>query len=186
MNLIYETPWWLPTGLVIAGIVLLIAGNNRLDKRLMRSGLIGLLLGVIVATVSFMLESPRETVIRQTRSLVAAVENRDWKTMENLMQPDVSLADFKTRQAVLDAAKRYTERYRLKSVRITSIEAVNADPDISVILQAAADVLEGWSPPTNWKLDWERTDHGWRLASIEPHGGPALDVQIIDRILRAR
>ena len=39
MNYIYETPWWLPTGIALLGVILLVTGNNRVDKRLRLAGI---------------------------------------------------------------------------------------------------------------------------------------------------
>ena len=49
MNYIYETPWWLPSGIALLGIILFITGNNRLEKRLRLAGILVVALAVILA-----------------------------------------------------------------------------------------------------------------------------------------
>src|SRR6266581_9667179 len=52
MNYIYETPWWLPTGIALLGVILFVTGNNRLEKRLRIAGIIVIAFAVILALVS--------------------------------------------------------------------------------------------------------------------------------------
>ena len=123
MNYIYETPWWLPTGIALLGIILFVTGNNRLEKRLRLAGIAVIALAVILALVSYLLDSDREKVIKRTHGLVESVEKRDWARMANYLHPNVTIATFSGRDAVVTAAKNAAEYSDLRQVRVISLDA---------------------------------------------------------------
>ena len=140
MNFIYETPWWLPSGFLFLGVVLFVTGNNRLERKLMYGGIAAMAVGILIALVSYLLDSPREMVIKRTRSLVAAMEDREWKAFEQLLHPQVTIVTWKGRTALTEEAKLYADRYDLKSVSIIRLDAVPTEPTITVSMQVSADV----------------------------------------------
>src|SRR5882724_8157377 len=100
MNYIYETPWWLPTGIALLGFILFVTGNNRMEKRLRLAGIIVIALAVILAVASYLLDSDREKVVKRTYGLVESVEKRDWERMKTYLNPNVSLTVFNGRDAL--------------------------------------------------------------------------------------
>src|SRR3954463_10655610 len=123
MNYIYETPWWLPTGIALLGVILFITGNNRAEKRLRLAGIIVIALAVVLAMVSYLLDSPREKVIKRTYALVDSVEKRDWDRMGTYLSPGVAIVVFDGRDAVVSAAQKAADYSELKQVRIISLDA---------------------------------------------------------------
>src|SRR5689334_4234537 len=109
MNYIYETPWWLPTGIAFLGIILFITGNNRVEKRLRLAGIIVVALAIILAVVSYLLDSPREKVVKRTYALVSSVEARDWTKMATYLHPTVTVSVFAGRDQVVNGTRRAAE-----------------------------------------------------------------------------
>ncbi|MGE5612522.1 MAG: hypothetical protein ACM359_24955, partial [Bacillota bacterium] len=139
MNFIYETPWWLPSGFLFVGLALFITGNNRLERKLVYTGIIVATLGILIALTSYLLDSPRELVIKRTRALVAATENRQWRTFEQLLYPQVSLVAWNGRPEIAEGAKHYADLYELKSLSIIRLNAEPTEPTITVTMQILAD-----------------------------------------------
>src|SRR2546426_2283439 len=102
MNYIYETPWWLPTGIALLGIILFVTGNNRLEKRLRLAGIVIVALAVILALVSFFLDSDREKVIKRSNALVESIDARDWSRLATYLHPNVTIVTFTGREAVVN------------------------------------------------------------------------------------
>jgi hypothetical protein len=185
MNLIYETPWWLPTGIAALGIILLTNGNKRQEAKVRNAGLGVIGLAILLALLSYFLDSPREIVIKRTKALVAAVEKRDWPGMEALLHPEVSVMIWKGLKEVMERTKWAAERFDLQSVRIAGISAEKPDPGVKVALQVAADFKDVSGTITNWALEWEQTDHGWMLVRVESQGGPMIGESQITKMLGA-
>ena len=54
----------------------------------------GVALAVILAFLSYLLDSDREKVIKRTHGLVESVEKRDWARMATYLHPNVTIATF--------------------------------------------------------------------------------------------
>ncbi|MCY2952173.1 MAG: hypothetical protein NTU53_09380 [Planctomycetota bacterium] len=180
MNFISETPWWLPLGCWAAGVVLFISGNTRLKPRMKYGGMGVVGLGFLIALVSYLLDSPRENAIARTKALVAAVQKRDWTKMGSLLHPEVGLVGWKGRAEIVDGAEYYAERYELKSLSLTGIDAIEVNGDVNVSMVVMADFKEAAGVLTRWKLEWTETKEGWVLAAMEPLGGPLIDAAAIE------
>lgn len=167
-----EIPWWLPLGAVVVGLVLFWTGNNRLEQRVRSAGFALVGLGVVLAMVSYVLESDRELVIRQTRQIVHAVEQRDWPTVERLLDPDVTLLEWRDRKQLVAGATLYAERFNLKRAKVASIRTTQTRPTIVLTMRIFADAWDTTNYPTDWELEWERLDEQWLLTRIEWLGNP--------------
>lgn len=183
MNLIYETPWWLPTGIAALGFMLFTTGNKRQEAKV-RNGGLGLIgLAVLLAVLSYFLDSPREVVIKRTHALVTAVSNRDWPAMEALLHLEVSVMIWKGPKEVVEKTKWAAERFELQSIQIASVNAEKPDPSIKVALQVAAGFKDVSGTITNWALEWEQTDRGWLLVHIDAQGGPMIPESQLNKML---
>jgi len=181
MNYIYETPWWLPSGLLVLGIVLFVTGNNRLDRRVKLYGVVLAALGILLGLVSWLLESPREKAIARTRALVAAVEKRDWNKMQSLLHPEIALIGWKGRAEIVEGAKYYSDRYGLRNVTITGIDAEQVDDRVAVSMAVTAD-----GTITKWRLEWVPSKDGLVLSIVEALGGPLIDASQLEGRFRPR
>ena len=187
MNYIYETPWWLPTGIALLGVILFITGNNRVDKKLRLAGVIVMALAIILAMVSFFLDSPREKVIKRTYALVDSVEARDWNRMSSYLHPNVNFTTlFTDREALVAAARKGAEYSELKQARIISLDAtVLPDAIIRTTFRVNTSMREA-SGLSDWVLEWEKTDAGWVVKNITPEGGPGITGGMLEEAIKSR
>jgi len=186
MNYIYETPWWLPTGIALLGVILFVTGNNRVEKRLRLGGIIIIALAVVLAVVSFFLDSDREKVVKRTYGLVESVEARDWNRMGTYLHQDVAIVTYTGRDAVVAAARNAAEFSDLRQVRVVSLDAaVLPDDTIRATLRVNTNLRDGVGL-TDWVLEWEKTDAGWVVRNITPEGGPGITGGMLEEAIRNR
>lgn len=167
-NLLCDTPPWLLGLLVIVGVTLLISGTRRQLKGLARAGFGVLAVAIVLAALSFFVDTDQEKVIKRTKQLVAAVEKRDTATVSDLLHPDVRLESW-TKADIIEGSKAYADQMGLVSARINNVEAKEQDADlVTVSLSVTAQLKEAayGNIPTSWDLRWVRTPQGWLLRDI--------------------
>ena len=172
-DLLFNTPWWLPTSIIAAGIGLFLTGNARQKTRVRNVGAIVALLGVLLIVVSWEVETPKEIADRQTREIIHAVEKKDWPAMTRLLDPKSSLGTvqltiFSNREDLVNGAKNSSERWQLQSVIVTSLSVVQDQSDITVDVDVLStqDSTMGRPVTSSWKFDWEQSDKDWKLERI--------------------
>ncbi len=162
-DLLFDTPWWLLGLLLIAGIALFVAGNNRQDRTLKRSSLGVLGLAILLAALSFFIDTDREKVIKRTRQLVQAVEKKDSATFASLLHPRASLFNM-DKEELVSVASKAADNYHLTSINIGGLEAKTAPDGIVATFSAGAAVDSGagaGNVPTTWEILWIKTPEGW-------------------------
>jgi hypothetical protein len=172
-ELLFHTPWWLPTTLAGIGVVLFITGNSRQETRVRLTGALLVLAAVLLTAVSYFVDTDLERAVRQTKSLIHAIEKRDWNTARSIMdaRTNLSVANaftvYPNRDAILAGAADGVEHYGLKNVIITSTHAEQTDTlitvDIDVITEQEA---LGRPLPSGWRFEWQQSADGWYLARI--------------------
>lgn len=198
MNYLYEAPWWLPTAIAIAGIATFIAGNNRTNKGVRSLGAALVALAVVLMVASFLLDSEREVVVKRTRSLVEAVEKRDWTTFRGFLAPGITIslpdgsADDEltlptTPDFLADSLKNFAEGQDLKTLRIGQLNTPLVEEDrIQASFQVFAE-SKGYNGLSGWMLQWDRDGGGqWVLTEIEPRDAPGFPASHAARELRSR
>src|SRR5450432_2001651 len=166
-NLLFETPWWLPTSLVALGIMLFFTGNRRAEKKIMRGGIVIALLGIAIALISYFVETDTEKVVSQTKQLTAAIDKRDWEKFRSLLNPKTSFYFYHNRDELVAGAKATVERIGLKSVHLTGIETEKNDTLITVNVRAYSEQDLAGPLVTDWQLEWQNFGNGWLLYSIQ-------------------
>src|SRR4051794_12341408 len=128
-DLLFHTPWWLPTTIVAVGIILFVSGNKQTKSALRNVGAVVAGLGVLLAVVSYLVDTDVEKVEKQTRQLVEAAGRQDWNAVEPLLAPDVHFSlnqpggrQYGDRASLLDGARGAAERTGLHSAYVTSVE----------------------------------------------------------------
>jgi len=185
MTWIYETPWWLPAALALVGIVVLWAAKDRREKKLIYTGGGLVALAGIIALVSYLLESDRECVERQTKETIQAIANRQWPPLDSLLHDDIAIGALRGRQAVIQTARFAVEAADLRSVRVTSVATRQNTAGYASQVQIYADFRNG-NAISNWDFKWEKTPGGWRLREAIFLGGPGIPESEIDHYLRPR
>ena len=173
-DLLFHTPWWLPTTIVAAGIILFLAGNKRTKATLRNVGAVVAGLGVLLAVVSYLVDTDVEQVEKRTRQLVESAGRQDWKTVESLLAPDARFSFNQTggrrygnRGDLLDGARRAAERTGLRSAFVTSLEPQQTGGLITTAVRVFSDQEKlGHQIPSDWQLDWEKHDGKWVVGEI--------------------
>lgn len=171
---LFHTPWWLPTAIVAVGAVVFYTANNRREVRLRTAGLAVACLGLLLAVVSYLVDTDLEKAEKHSKQIVRTVEQRDWPTLRSLLDPNTSvgIANFLTlyrgADAIVTKAKEGTERYGVKSLAITSSEARQDQTLITVTVRvySTQDSTMGHPIPSTWEFDWQESANGWYLSEI--------------------
>ena len=90
-DLLFQTPWWLPTLIAVAGVVLFVTGNARTETRVRTAGLVVICLAILLAVVSYFVDTPRETAQKQSRELCYAFERADWPKMTSILDKSTAV-----------------------------------------------------------------------------------------------
>jgi hypothetical protein len=134
-------------------------------------------LAIVLKTVSFFVVTDKEIVTKQTDQLVKAVADRDWKTFESLLEPDVSLGSQQgtavtNAKDLVEVTKADCDRFNLTNVSGTVTDKTQDAGGITVDLEASGEMSSGLlggagvRVPTSWKLIWQRDGKAWRLHEI--------------------
>src|SRR5262245_50883638 len=122
-ELLFDTPLWLPATIIGAGVLLFWMGNVRLERKMRNAGAVLLGLAILLVLVSYITDTPREKVVKQTRELVQSVEKQDWPVMQRLLDPRCTLEKYNNRDEIVEAAKTAVERFEVRNITVTSLDA---------------------------------------------------------------
>jgi hypothetical protein len=172
-DLIFHTPWWLPTLIALAGVVLFVTGNQRVENRVRLAGVGVIGLAILLALVSYFVDTPRETAERKSRDLCYAFERADWPTMTSILDRGTNISApgasiYANRDEIVSAAKKAHERYGFKTVRVLSTSTEQQDTLITVDLVLLTEQSAAYVNTLNseWQFDWEKRQDGWVLSEI--------------------
>lgn len=173
-ELLFETPWWLPTSILLFGVGLFITGNNRRQFKMRTFGLGVIVLAIALMLVSYWVDTPAEKCLKNTRSLVAAFQAKDWSKFESLLDPRASvgigssLTIYSNRDQIVQAARRAQEMYRFTAARVLSAQATQQDSFIAVTMTLYTDQEATMGRPftSSWKFEWQDFGKGWTLWRI--------------------
>jgi hypothetical protein len=180
--MLFHTPWWAPGLLLIVGAFVFISGNRRQERNTRLAGLAIALLGITLACVSYLVDTPVEKTVKQSRQLVNAIEAREWTTVESLLDAKSSLSVFQaftlysTREQILAAAKKGVEQYGIKNVRVLRADAAETGAIITVTLDLMSeqDFTMGRPITSSWQFEWYKNGSAWTLRRI-------INLKIADR-----
>ena len=176
-HVLLEQPLEVCAVLGIAGAVLLIVGRYRDDSRLIKAGVAGLGVGVLVYGLSWAIETGRERLIGLTEHLVRSTCPLDVAELEAGCDPKatvcgpegevwVELNDVFRRLKRLDAERPITEQ------QITLLRAETDGRGGGKTLVDLATKLD-WEYPerpflTRWVMHWSKGDDGrWRVVKVQ-------------------
>ena len=172
-DLIFQTPWWLPTLIAAAGVVLFVTGNARTETRVRTAGLAVIGLAILLAVVSYLVDTPRETAEKQSRELCYAFERADWPKMTSILDKSTAVTVlnntiYPTRDQIIAAAKQAHERYGFKTVRVLSASAEQQDTlitvDVVLLTEQSSAIVQTLN--SEWQFIWEKHQEGWILTEV--------------------
>jgi hypothetical protein len=165
-DLLFDTPWWLPVAIVAVGVFVFVRGNRRQKKGVLFGGLGVAVLGVVVALVSYFVDTAKEQAARRASELVGSVNTRDWPKFTALLDRQTNVYGVRGPDAITLIARTVSERNRLGISRITGMEVKQADPTfITVDMRVLSDIA-GTSVISDWQLQFERLSQGWVLKEV--------------------
>lgn len=167
-NLLFDTPWWLPVVLAVAGVAMFISGNARQKLAVRNGGIAVLLLTIGLMAMSYFVDTDREMAIQRSRELVAAVDKQDWTRLSSLLDPRSSFNKYGNREELTEGARRSAEQFGLKSASVLTIDAKQTDSLITVDLVGMSVQSATMDRPLNsvWQMDWQKSRDGWVLKEI--------------------
>lgn len=172
-DLLFDTPWWLPTIIIAVGLFAFLSGNKRTILKLRNAGLIVVGVGLLLVAVSYVVDTDKEKVVKRSRELVKDVEGREWDAAGKLMAPDIRFTgagrDYKTSEELITGARAATDAVGLNSATVTSVTPTVLGRTITTELHMFTDTnkLAGQQIPSTWQLTWEkRPDQGWVVTEI--------------------
>jgi hypothetical protein len=174
LNLLFDTPWWLPTLFCGVGAVLFRNGNRRQEAKVRNIGL--LLLGCTVAllAVSYFVDTQMEKCLKASRQLCYNVQRQDWNAMRATLDPNVAVALlggsqlYSGREQTVRAAQDSVARFGLRSVRILGSDAEQTGSIITITLAAFTEHDNAMVNAINsdWEFEWQQVGGQWSLVRI--------------------
>jgi hypothetical protein len=173
-NLFFNTPWWLPTLLIGAGVVLFWNGNRRQEGRLRNVGLGLIAVAVALCAVSYLVDTDLEKCVKRSKALVYDVEKQDWAGMQAILDPHCTVSVlnseqiYTSRDAIIGGAKAAVDRFGVKNVRVFSAAAEQTDTLITVTMGVLSDHENAGvgTINTSWQLEWQQSGDHWSLVRI--------------------
>lgn len=170
---LFNTPWWLPTLIVAVGAVVFYVANNRQETRTRTVGLAIACLGLLLAAVSYLVDTDLEKAEAHTRQLIDAVENKDWPAVRSLLDNNtsVSVANAMTLYTggdrIAAKAQEASDRYGFQSVDVTSMQS-RQDQTLITITVNVLSVQDAVGAPitSRWEFDYLQSGDEWYLNEI--------------------
>ncbi len=176
MDLIFDAPWWLYVVPAAIGVVMAYVGLKRADKTLRNVGVVAILIGVAVLIASKIIETDTEVVARHSKELVAAVERKDWATLEAFMEADAAVSlvgggdAYTGRDQIVQACKSRVEGSTVTALSVTALDPKKESAALisaPIQIYVTADGAGGRPFPTEWRLDWAKGSDGrWLIREI--------------------
>lgn len=187
-DLLFDTPWWLPTIIAFVGVILFVKGNRRQNANIRTAGTAVIGAAILLILVSYFVDTDTEKCLNGTRRLVQAVEQQDWKTFDSLLDPQATLElergkpAYSGRDELTKAARAGVERAGLKSATITHKEAKQDGPVVTVSMRVftTQDLSMGRPLDSDWELDWQEANGHWlvrRIRNVQVQGISAQQLQ---------
>lgn len=170
-DLLLAIPWWLFITLIVAGIVVFLAGNNRGQKNARYAGISLVLLALLLKGISFFVVTDKEKVTRLTNDLVQSVQDRNWDKFGSLLDPDVSVSGsgFTNKKLLVEATKDDCEHFNVTGVTGHVADVQQDASGITVDIDASSDQSAmGMTAriPTSWKIFWVKSGDDWHVHEI--------------------
>ena len=174
-ELLFHTPWWLPTSIIAAGLIVFLAGNRRTQGSVRTAGMAIMALGVILIVVSWAIDTDVEKVESRSKQLVEAAGHNDWGKVESLLSPNAHFAfklgdrHYGDRAELIDAARQASDSTGLRSAWVAS---ENVEPMGTGLITTGMrvfsdqDKVDGHQIPSDWQLDWQKENGQWVVSEI--------------------
>jgi hypothetical protein len=171
-DLLFDAPYWLPTLIALAGVVVFIDGNRRARRAVRNAGIAIFLLAILLLTLKRVVDTDTKKVTRQSHQLIDSVVQQKWDTVSNLLEPNAVLTLlgggtlYTSADQIVDAAKSATSTYPLDNTAVESLKLDPAGTEITATLTLISGIA-GQPVPSNWQLVWVKDGENWRVSEID-------------------
>jgi hypothetical protein len=174
-ELLFHTPWWLPTAIIVAGVILFLAGNRRTQGPIRTAGALIIGLGVLLIVVSWAIDTDVEKVENRSKLLVESAGHNDWGKVETLLSPTAHFTfklggrQYGDRQELIDAARKASESTGLRSAWVASENVQQTGTALlttEMRVFSDQDKVGGHQIPSDWQLDWQKENGQWVVTEI--------------------
>jgi hypothetical protein len=167
-DLLFNTPWWLPSIIALVGIVLFIAGNRRGHDPARNTGGALILAAVALICISYFVKTQKEKCVAQARSLIQAVEKRDVPAMKRLLGPNTAVNGLLVGpDQIIPAAQSGAEAYHLESLSVISTDVQRVQTVITVSMTVFAQSKDIQPTRVDCQFQWNQSADGWHLQNID-------------------
>lgn len=167
-DLLFDTPWWLPSIIAVAGFTLFWTGNRRQQNGPRNVGAALLALTIALIAVSWLVNTQKEKCIDQARGIIHAAVKRDDGAMRSLLAEQTSVNNRIHGPAdIAAAAMMAADLYDLESLTVLSTTAKRIQTVITVQMRVLAQSKSNRPTTIDCEFQWNQTSDGWYLRNIE-------------------
>lgn len=176
-ELLFQTPWWLPTAFILLGLGVFWTSNNRRQKGGMWGGLAIALIGIAIATTSYLVDTDQEKAVARVKHIVTAVNQKDWTTFRTLIDAQTNVYGLRGPDQITNVVQHASERFNFGNNSITGTTVKQTDTlieiDIRLFSQGA---MNGVS---DWQFNFQDFGRGFELRQIQALASQDQDPQRI-------
>ena len=174
MDFLFDIAWWVPVLMVVIGVVLTLAGNNRQQAGLRNGGIGVALLGVVWLVLSFVVDTPSKLCVKQTHQIVQAVSDGDWPTFESALDPKVTFHyvsrpwQASGKPEVVEGTKTTVKHAGLHSATAGHLKPTRDGNKITVAFVGYIDseLTPGHPIDSDWEFDYRESGGKWLLTDM--------------------
>jgi hypothetical protein len=176
-HILFESPWPLVAALGLVGIVLLIHGTRRGNRRIVLAAAACIVLAACVPALSALVTTTREHLIERTRQLVAATAPLDLARVRGFVAPGAELvgpdgSPWLTADDIFRELSSATQRFAIAAQDTSRLAAEEQTPDRGRTSVHVRTTFGGQSRPspivTDWIFTWARqADGSWRVTRLQ-------------------
>lgn len=167
-DLLFDTPWWLPTIVAVIGVVLFIAGNKRVKNGLRGAGVGFVAAAIALVLVSYFVMTQKEKCIAQARAIVHDAARQDFDAMKGLLEAGTVVNGMLTGPGqIVPVAQSAAAAYKLSSLTILSTDAQRKQTVITVAMTVLAQSDSYQPTRVDCQFQWNESGNGWHLQNID-------------------
>jgi hypothetical protein len=168
IDLLFDTPWWLPTILAIVGVVLFVSGNRRQNNAARNTGIGFILATIALILVSYFVNTQKEKCVTQARALIQAVEKGDVPGMKRLLDANTAVnGTLVGPDRISAAAAAGAQAYQLSSLSVISTDVQQVQTVITVSMTVLAQSSSYQPTRVDVQFQWNESGGGWHLQDID-------------------
>lgn len=167
-DLLFDTPWWLPTILAVIGIVLFVSGNRRSKGGVRNTGVGFVAAAIALMLVSYFVMTQKEKCVAQARAIVHDAGRQDFTAMKGLLESGTVVNGLLTGPGqIVPVAQEAATAYKLSSLTILSTDAQRKQTVITVALTVLAQSDANQPTRVDCQFQWNQSADGWHLQNID-------------------